>query len=61
MTKLQQHSQQVCEALQKAVTRALDKKQWLGQYAVIFQDGKPIWVPPEKLRDFIENDGSHKS
>lgn len=32
------------EALQKAVKQALDKKKRLGQYAVIWQDGKPVLI-----------------
>ena len=32
----------VLEALRRAVTQALDKKKRLGQYAVIWRDGKPV-------------------
>lgn len=36
-------------ALQSAVTKVLEKKKRLGQYAVIWQDGKPkIIVPNEQ-------------
>jgi len=49
MTELQRHSQQVREALRQAVARAMETKRRLGQYAVIFKDGKPVRVPPEQL------------
>ena len=34
--------QRVLESLQKAVKQTLDKKKRLGQYAVIWHDGKPV-------------------
>ncbi|MEI7869302.1 MAG: hypothetical protein WCI11_15550 [Candidatus Methylumidiphilus sp.] len=34
-------------ALQRAVAKALDKKQRLGQYAVVWQDGKPVIIGGE--------------
>lgn len=43
------------EALQKAVKNALDKKKRLGQYAVIWQDGKP------KIIDFSEENQAEKT
>jgi len=30
------------ETLQRAVTQALDKKKRLGQYAVVWRDGRPV-------------------
>lgn len=30
------------QALQNAVTKSLDKKQKLGQYAVVWQHGRPV-------------------
>jgi hypothetical protein len=30
------------ESLQKAVTQALEKKKRLGQYSVMWKDGKPV-------------------
>jgi hypothetical protein len=35
-------AQAVLKALQAAVTNCLDKKQKLGQYAVIWQNGRPV-------------------
>jgi hypothetical protein len=34
----------VLDSLQRAVTQALEKKRRLGQYAVIWQNGKPVTV-----------------
>ncbi len=34
--------QVLLETLQKAVTQTLEKKRRLGQYAVVWQDGKPV-------------------
>ena len=35
-------AQAMLKALQAAVTNCLDRKQKLGQYAVIWQDGQPV-------------------
>jgi len=45
---LSEEGQLALEALQRAVKNALDRKKRLGQYAVIWQDGKP------KIIDFSE-------
>lgn len=34
----------ILDSLQKAVTQALEKKRRLGQYAVVWQDGKPVMI-----------------
>lgn len=34
----------ILEALQQAVTDALERKQKLGQYAVVWEGGKPVRV-----------------
>ncbi len=39
--------QAALNALQRAVAKALDKKQRLGQYAVVWQDGKPVIIGGE--------------
>ena len=52
MTELQQHSQQVKEVLRSAVAEALDRKRRLGQYAVIFEHGKPVRIKPEAIKDY---------
>lgn len=40
-------SQEMLQVLQQAVVEALDKKQRLGQYAVIWKDGAPVKVGGE--------------
>jgi len=37
-------SQQMLDALSRAVGDALEKKRRLGQYAVFWKDGKPVMV-----------------
>ena len=41
-------AQLALDALQKAVKNALEKKKRLGQYAVIWQDGKPKIIAPNE-------------
>lgn len=36
--------QQILDSLQKAVAEALDRKKRLGQYAVVWQDGRPVMI-----------------
>lgn len=36
--------QEILDALQKAVTQALERKRRLGQYAVVCRDGKPVMI-----------------
>ena len=42
MTELEQFAESTRATLKEAVTMALDKKRRLGQYAVIYQDGKSV-------------------
>lgn len=44
MKTIPEEDQRVLDALQAAVTKELDKKRRLGQYAVIWQDGKPVAI-----------------
>lgn len=46
MTDIQSQSQQVKEALRRAVAVALERKRRLGQYAVIFQNGQLVRIEP---------------
>lgn len=46
MTEIQRQSQQAKEVLRRAVAEALERKRRLGQYAVIFQNGKPVRIDP---------------
>ena len=49
MTEIQRRAQRALEALRRAVASALDRKRRLGQYAVIYRDGKTVRVEPEDL------------
>ena len=44
MTTPSREAQQGLEALRVAVAKALDKKRRLGQYAVVWVDGKPAYI-----------------
>lgn len=45
----EQHAEQTLEALRKAVANALERKRRLGQYAVVWRDGRPVRLEPEEL------------
>lgn len=52
MTQLSPETQEMLDSLRAAVSEALERKRRLGQYAVIWQDGKPVLIgedAPEKL------------
>ena len=36
-------------ALRRAVAKALDRKRRLGQYAVVWRDGRPVRLEPEDM------------
>ena len=42
------------EILHQAVMEELDRKRRLGQYAVMYKDGKVVHVPPEELPELPE-------
>lgn len=42
--KLSEKGQIILDALQKAVTQTLERKRRLGQYAVVWRDGKPVMI-----------------
>ena len=39
-----EESKLILESLRNAVAKALEKKRRLGQYAVIWRDGKPVFI-----------------
>ncbi len=39
-----EEGQVILDSLQKAVTQALEKKRRLGQYAVVWRDGKAVMI-----------------
>jgi hypothetical protein len=41
-------NQQALEALRNAVAEALERKRRLGQYAVIWRDGRVVRIEPEE-------------
>jgi hypothetical protein len=44
MSKITKEDQRALDALQRAVTEELERKRRLGQYAVVWQDGKVVCV-----------------
>ncbi|XGA78988.1 hypothetical protein OR573_10750 [Halomonas sp. CH40] len=44
MTQLSPDTQEMLDSLRTAVADALERKRRLGQYAVFWQDGKPVFV-----------------
>lgn len=42
--KLSEEGQVILDALQKAVTQELEKKRRLGQYVVVWRDGKAVMI-----------------
>ena len=47
MAPLGKFEEEALAALQRAVTRALDRKRRLGQYAVFWEDGRIIFDGPD--------------
>lgn len=37
-----QHARQILETLQRSVAKTLEKKRRLGQYAVVWNNGRPV-------------------
>ena len=48
MNTLSAEDQQALDALRSAVAEALDRKRRLGQYAVIWRDGRAVRIEPEE-------------
>jgi hypothetical protein len=48
MITLSAEDQQALDALRNAVAEALDRKRRLGQYAVIWRDGRAVRIEPEE-------------
>jgi hypothetical protein len=49
MSNLSRDDQRALDALRTAVAEALERKRRLGQYAVIWQDGKVVRLEPEEI------------
>ena len=50
MKKASADSQRMLESLKIAVSKALEKKKRLGQYAVVWADGKPLVIKENLLQ-----------
>ncbi len=48
MTTLSAEDQRALDALRSAVAEALERKRRLGQYAVIWRDGRVVRITPEE-------------
>jgi len=44
MSQVSQEDQKILDALRRAVGAALDRKRRLGQYAVVWKNGKPVMI-----------------
>lgn len=51
MTQLAPDTQKMLDSLRSAVSETLERKRRLGQYAVIWQDGKPVLVGEDAPKD----------
>jgi len=54
MTRLSIKDQRALDALRRAVTEALERKRRLGEYAVIWRDGKVVRLEPDELLSVVE-------
>ena len=53
---MKQHSlitQKAITSMKKSVAKALDRKRRLGQYAVIWKDGKVVRLGPDKIGEML--------
>ena len=53
--KLDNIGKQAADALNKAVWHELDKKQRLGHYAVIWENGKVTHISPTRIRQLLKD------
>ncbi|MBF7052300.1 hypothetical protein IOC61_03085 [Halomonas sp. KAO] len=56
MTQLAPDTQEMLDSLRTAVADTLERKRRLGQYAVIWQDGKPVLVGENAPQQTAEQD-----
>ncbi|CAM3537034.1 hypothetical protein [Halomonas lysinitropha] len=50
MTQLPPDTQEMLDSLRAAVAETLERKRRLGQYAVFWQDGKPVFIGEDAPR-----------
>ena len=60
MTTLSTEDRLALEALRSAVAEALERKRRLGQYAVIWRDGRAVRIEPEEKASSDPVRPSHK-
>lgn len=60
MTQLSPDTQEMLDSLRNAVADALERKRRLGQYAVFWQDGKPVLIGEDAPRDTIDQKAYNK-
>ena len=53
--KQDEHDQIILDALNEAVWHELDKKQRLGHYAVIWENGKVTHISPSRIRQLLKD------
>ncbi|RDB43432.1 hypothetical protein DU490_07850 [Halomonas sp. DQ26W] len=57
MTQLSSDTQKMLDSLRTAVANTLERKRRLGQYAVIWQDGKPVLVGDDAPKKQVDEQG----
>lgn len=50
METISVEDQEILDCMRKAVSDALERKRRLGQYAVIWQDGRPVTIKGMELK-----------
>lgn len=51
MTQLSPDTQEMLDSLQTAVAETLERKRRLGQYAVFWENGKPVFIGEDALQN----------
>ncbi|RUR43435.1 hypothetical protein [Vreelandella populi] len=62
MTQLSPDTQEMLNSLRTAVAETLERKRRLGQYAVFWQEGKPVFIgedAPTNPDDTASDDDQH--
>jgi hypothetical protein len=54
MNETQRLSQQAKEVLKRAVVKALEKKRRLGQYAIVYQNGRVVRLEPDEIVEKVD-------
>lgn len=61
MTAEQEYESKALVALRQAVAKALDRKRRLGQYAVVWRDGRPVRIGPDAIGVTEKYGGEHSA